>query len=87
MSRSHDSPGNPRTKPGPATKRREGDGPVRRSSRLVESAMGAFLVAAPCVEGFVRRHAGLSADLVAGVVLMLWAVAGYLYFWFLFGGT
>ncbi len=58
---------------------------IRRRSRLVERAVGAFLLAAPCVEAFVRRHAALGADLVAGLVLMVWAVAGYFYCWFLFG--
>ncbi len=63
-----------------------GEGSTGRRHWLVEGAIGAFLVAAPCVEGFVRRHTTPSADLVAGLVLMVWAVAGYLYFWFLFGG-
>ncbi len=58
---------------------------MRRRSRLVESAIGAFLVAAPCIGAFVRRRTALSMVLVAGRVLVVWEVAGYLYCWFLFG--
>ncbi len=59
---------------------------IRRRSRLVERAVGAFLLAAPCIGAFVRRRAALSTDLAAGLVLVVWAVAGDLYCWFLFGG-
>ncbi len=59
---------------------------MRRRYWIVEGAIGAFLVLAPFVEGFARQQGPLYPDLIAGVVLIVWATVGYPYFRFLFEG-